>query len=193
MEYVKVLLNKVDVNKNAGPDGIPNIFLKNTSENLAILLVEICNKSLEEGTCPFIFKSSFLTPIFKKGDKSDIRNHRSVCILNAMAKVFEKIIRDYIFSHIRHLVSTKQHGFVCNRSTITNLLEFTNYVSTSLEESLEVHSIYTDFSKAFDKVNISILLSKLAAFGIRGRLFQWFKSYLYDRCQYVVFNGCKSE
>lgn len=53
----------------------------------------------------------------------------------------------------------------------------------------DVHSIYLDFSKAFDSVNIPRLLTKMRKFGIGGMLLEWFKSYLTGRELFVCFNG----
>jgi hypothetical protein len=45
-----------------------------------------------------------------------------------------------------------QHGFDKGRSTVLNLLEYSSFVLKSIEDRCQVDSIYTDFSKAFDKV-----------------------------------------
>ena len=37
----------------------------------------------------------------------------------------------------------------------------------------------------------STLLEKLYALGIRGNIYNWFKSYLGNRKQYVIYNNCK--
>lgn len=42
------------------------------------------------------------------------------------------------------------------------------YVLKLYDQNSHVDSIYTDFQKAFDKVNHSILLCKLKAFGFNG-------------------------
>ena len=60
----------------------------------------------------------------------------------------------------------------------------------NLERLYVVNTV--DFSKAFDKVDHQILLTKLHAYGIRGKLFEWFKSYLSNRDQTVVVNGSHS-
>jgi hypothetical protein len=49
--------------------------------------------------------------------------------------------------------------------------------------------MFYDLSKAFDTVNIEILLEKLAAIGKLGDDLHWFKIYLTDRTQYTDVNG----
>jgi hypothetical protein len=53
--------------------------------------------------------------------------------------------------------------------------------------------LYTDFRKAFDSVDHGILLNKLLDFGFHGSLFAWCSSYLRNREQQVVLNGCQSD
>ena len=50
-----------------------------------------------------------------------------------------------------------------------------------------------DFSKPFDTVNCAILLEKLYHYGISGIAYDWFSSYLSDRCQFVSINNFRSD
>lgn len=53
--------------------------------------------------------------------------------------------------------------------------------------------LYTDFSKAFDKVNHSILLRRLSNYGFSDRFVVWFQTYLRGRSQYVKINNVTSD
>jgi hypothetical protein len=54
------------------------------------------------------------------------------------------------------------HGFVKGRSTVLNLLKYSSFDLKSFENEWQVDSIYTDFSKAFDKVRNRWLLDKMS-------------------------------
>ena len=58
-----------------------------------------------------------------------------------------------------------------------------------LDDGNSVDVLYLDFSKAFDKVNHAILMEKLSAAGIRGKLWAWIKDWLSGRMQRVVIDG----
>ena len=48
---------------------------------------------------------------------------------------------------------------------------------------------YIDYAKAFDKVDIKILLGKLGKYGVRGRLLKWIEAFLTGRSQKVALEG----
>ena len=51
------------------------------------------------------------------------------------------------------------------RSTVTNLACFAQFVSERLDDHGQVDTVYTDFSKAFDRIDHGILVGKLCDFG----------------------------
>lgn len=62
-----------------------------------------------------------------------------------------------------------------------------------MDVGFQIDAVYTDFKKAFDRVDHEILLNKIAYNGIRGNLLRWFCSYVSNRNQIVVCNGYQSD
>ena len=89
---VRDVLITLNVGKASGPDGINNIVLRQTANELAIPLCQFFNFSLDSCSLPSSWKISNVCPIFKSVDPSLPSNYRPVSLLNTMEKVFEKMI-----------------------------------------------------------------------------------------------------
>lgn len=118
-------LKSIDINKGAGPDGIPPIFIRKTSSALGHPLMIIYRKSLSTGVFPSVWKTAKIVPIHKSDDKESVSNYRPISILSSFAKIFESLVCPYIQNHLKLYLSDDQHGFVARRSTSTNLIPYT--------------------------------------------------------------------
>jgi len=185
------LPNKV----SAGPDGIPQLLLKKLAVHLAAPLCHIFNISLATGQLPKDWLLANITAIFKKGLHSDPANYRPISLTSAVCKLFERLIRDQMLNYFlqRNIISQAQHGFMANRSTVTQLLKCCNEWTKSLDTSDPIDVVYLDISKAFDQVSHEKLLEKLAHYGIGGELLAWIKAYLANRQIRVRVNSVYSE
>ena len=107
----------------------------------------------------------------------------------------ESFVRDSVMKHLlqNNLLSSKQHGFISGRSTITQLLNYLDKCAQSVALGSVVDAIYLDFEKAFDTVPHRRLLGKLEAYGIRGDILRWINDYLTERTQVVLVNGAESD
>jgi len=72
------------------------------------------------------------------------------------------------------------------------VISFHDQVTHLVDEGKAVDVVYLDLSKAFDTVPHSILLEKLAAYGLDGCTLCWIKNWLNGRAQRVVVNGVES-
>ncbi|KAI5739254.1 hypothetical protein M8J77_016910 [Diaphorina citri] len=179
-------LKSLNVHKGSGPDGIPNRFLKECRFSLAFPLFLLFNQSLSQGVFPRHWKKCFISPIPKRGvSKTVVTNYRPIAILSAVPKIFESLVLDKLLPFIHHSIIPHQHGFIPGKSVSTNLLEYSNFISSNLSSGTQVDSIYLDLTKAFDRVNHKVLLSKLRGHGIEGTLLEWFASYLSGRICFV--------
>ena len=74
------------------------------------------------------------------------------------------------------------------RSCLTNLLTFYRNVYEAVDNDANYDIIYLDFSKAFDKVLYDMLLSKVRAHGIDGKVLRWIRLWLSNTQQRVTIN-----
>lgn len=180
-------------NKSNGCDEIVPIFLKNCAEQMCYPLFYLFNRSLSEGAFPDRWKISHISPIFKTGSRCQVSDYRGVAILPTMGKLFEAIVCEKLTNHFMKYLSSRQHGFVRGRSAETNLLELTQKGLDTIESGRQLDVIYTDFRKAFDRVDHGILLLKLSKMGVNSSMLDWISTYLSNRRQYVLVEGERSQ
>ena len=166
---------------------MPSALIKNIRSAISPALTYLFNSSLSNGVFPSIWKSSYIIPLHKSGPKNDEKNYRGICKLSCIPKLFESIVTDFMYNQCKTVISPIQHGFV--RSTATNLIEISSTIVRNFGEGLQTDVIYTDFSKAFDRVHHDILLTKLEWLGFPKWLLKWIKSYLCGRTQRVIFKN----
>ena len=75
---------------------------------------------------------------------------------------------------------------------MTQLLETLEEWTDLLDQNFSIDVIYLDFQKAFDTIPHQRLLSKVHAYGIRGKVNEWIRNFLLNRRQRVVLNNSKS-
>ena len=85
-----------------------------------------------------------------------------------------------------------QFGYRREHSTYHALIILVDKITEALDEGNMTVGVFINLKKAFDTVNHSILLRKLYAYGIRGSMYNWLKSYLTNRMQYTYFQKEKS-
>jgi hypothetical protein len=185
---VEFFLGQLVNNKSPGPDLIPTKILKHCRKALSLPLTTIFNASLSQGIFPSRWKHANVTPVLKKGSRTMVKNYRPISLLSVMSKIFEKVLHKKIYSHVRRHIAREQHGFISHRSTVTNLAEYVHDIAKHVNNKVQVDAVYTDFVKAFDRVDHVLLLHKLRSFGICGQLHKLLSDYLSDRTQIVTID-----
>lgn len=182
------ILKNFDEDYSDSPDGVPAALILKCCNNLVEPLTFLFNLSLLTGIFPAFWKLSFIIPVHKKGNKSLINNYRPIAKLAPIPKLFESLVFEVLMFNCKSVLSPLQHGFLKSRSTSSQLVEFTSYCINSMENGQQIDCIYTDFSKAFDKVQHNILIFKLKQLGFNQLLLSWISSYLSNRFFRVAFN-----
>ena len=148
-------------------------------------LTDIFMKSILTGIYPTEWQLARVTPIFKKGSKSDINNYRPISVIPVVSKVLEKLVYDQLYHYLNDnkLLSSCQSGFRSLHSTITALLVATNSWSVNIDNGFLDGVVFIDLKKAFDTIDHEIISRKMSYFGAGQETITWFPSYVSDRTQ----------
>ena len=193
-EEIKGVIHSLN-NSSSDWDEIPTILVKKCVDSFIEPLTYLVNSSISEGIFPSELKLAGVVPIFKSGDPSLITNYRPISVLSFFSKVFEKVMYNHIISFMNKndVLYDQQFGFRQKHLTQQAIIMLVDKITRSLDAGDIVISVFLDLKKAFDTVDHHILLKKLYAYGIRGKVLKLFHSYLFNRSQYVIYDDMQSE
>ena len=189
-DEVMDIINQLQ-SKSTGPHSIPVNLLKLIPDLILDPLCKIISNSFITGIFPDALKISKVIAIHKGESTEDLNNYRPISLLSIFDKIIEKLMHKRLYSFLdEHSILFKnQFGFRKNNSTSFALIQITEKIKETIEKKKYGCGIFIDLRKAFDTVNHEILLKKLEHYGIRGTALIWFKSYLFNRQQFVFHNG----
>ena len=95
IDFVEKELDNLNTTEATGADNIHIKFLKMSSSTIAPLLtyIHVFNCSGKQQIFPIAFKLAKVTPIYKKGEKSNKNNYRPISVLPVLSLIFEKIFK----------------------------------------------------------------------------------------------------
>ena len=118
------LLKNLKPGKDAGPDRLKPILLRELREEIAPITKIIFDRSLQTGKLPANWMMANVMPVFKNGDKSLAENYRPISLTCSLCKVLEHILASNIIRHLdgQGILCYLQHGFREKRSCETQLI-----------------------------------------------------------------------
>ena len=190
-QKVEIALQRMSPKTSATPDGIPPIVLKKIGPTILYFLTTFFQLSISTATVPRQWKTANVIPIHKKSSKENATNYRPISLTSSVCRLLEAVVKDEVLQHLmsNNLISRSQQGFLPRRGTATQLLQTLNDWTTAFDNKNPVDVIYTDFSKAFDRVSHAKLSQTLFSFGIGGVNLRWITEFLTGRTQRVEVNG----
>lgn len=96
LSAIKTLKNK----SSTGPDGLSPIVIKSLEDSICLPLLLIFNASILSGIIHTKLKSALVTPVFKKGLSSSVKNYRPIFLTCVCCRLMESIINETIISFL---------------------------------------------------------------------------------------------
>ena len=114
---VRSAMKALPNHKSAGLDNIPIEFFKPPNEEIVRVFTILCNKIWSSKCWPEDWKTSIYIPIFKKGDRKECANYRTIALISHASKIMLKILQQRIESYICPELPDEQAGFRKERGT----------------------------------------------------------------------------
>ena len=187
-------LLKIDSNKSTGVDDITSRMLKLAAPIIAPSITNLIKLSFSLNVFPSRWKTAKVTPIFKRGDPTDVSNYRPISVLPTLSKIAERHVRNAVYSFLseNYSIYLRQSGFRLKHSTETALIKIIDDLIFNLDNERVSGMVLVDYRKAFDMIDHTLLLEKLEVYGLSRDSLQWFTSYLKDRRQHVKLGDKQS-
>lgn len=157
------------------------------------IITSLINRSIQSGIFPEAWKVAKVRPLPKINNPVDLKDLRPISILPFMSKIIEKVVSMQLteYLQVNDILPSKQSGFRKGRGTVTALLDVVDDILAGQDVGEGAILVLLDFSRAFDTISPTLLLSKLAYYGFDSVSMKWFSSYLSNRTQSVEVCGGK--
>ena len=164
MREAYIALRQTKVKKAPGPDGIPNIVLKEFAFELAPLIADMYNTPLCEGVVPPSLKHAIVSPLPKQMPPKSVENDiRPISLTNQVAKIMEGLTLTRSLPGIYKDLDCKQFaaaGMSTQHATAYVLHLVLEALDSGDSGSCSARLFFADFRKGFDLIDHTILLSK---------------------------------
>ncbi len=185
---VYAVLKNINASKATGPDGIPPRLIKEFAYELSVPITDILNSSYTEGTVPHQWKKAIVIPVPKQYP-AKIDKLRPVSLTDCFAKISEGFVTNWVLEDIQDKIDINQYGNVKGVSTSHYLVSLMHFLHMGANTPKNIGTVVlTDFSKAFDLIDHTLLIQKFIQIGVRESIIPWICSFVTERQQCVRYN-----
>jgi hypothetical protein len=124
-DFVDKQICKLSGKKATGYDEISSKILKLAKPTVVKPITELINKSLDTSVFPAKLKIAQVAPVHKKNSTLGKGNYRSVSVLPAVSKFFERAVYiqivDFFYNYFNIFLSTFRENYSCQDSLIKKI------------------------------------------------------------------------
>ena len=176
------------------PGDLPRELVKEFSVELAVPVCKILKNIFTSAQWPENWRKEYITPIAKITEPETEDDLRPISLTNFFSKVAENFVVSWLLEYVGNQIDFRQYGGMKGNSTSHYLIEFINFILYNQEakEQTAVLACMVDFSKAYNRTNHNILITKLSDMGCPGWLLKIVMAFLTNRSMVVRYKGEQS-
>lgn len=115
------------------------------------VLWKLINKIWKEGGREW--NKRLISPIYKKGEKSEVKNYREVTLMDTAYKIYANILNERLRREVEEKLQENQYGFRKGRGTIDTIYVLNYVANKEMEkEKGKIFAFFADLKAAFDRV-----------------------------------------
>ena len=193
-QKVESKITKAKKTKGGVPGDIPAKLVKEFGPELAPPLSQLFRKISTTGKWPKRWRLEQGLPLKKTNNPMTEDDLRIISLTPFFSKTFEQIVLDWLLEHVDEQIDSFQYGGRKGTSSNHYLIDLITFIlyNQDLPESRAVLATMVDFSKAFNRQNHLILVTKLSDMGVPGWLLKIVIGFLEERQMIVTYNGATS-
>ena len=180
--------------KSGVPNDLPKLIVQEFSPELSKPVCRIISTIAKTGLWPSQWKLEHITAIGKIPRPESEDDLRPISLTPFFSKVTEQFVVMWILEYIKDKIDFRQYGGSKGNSIAHYLIEFINFILSQQDshDQTAVLACMVDFSKAFNRQNHQILITKLCVLGLPGWLLRIVVAFLTDRKMIVRHKGKQS-
>ena len=154
MEEMEVSLSLLKAGKANGPDDISTELIQHLGSGTKKWLLQLYKSCLSTHKLPKIWKKAHVLAPLKPGKDAAIpKSYRPISLLGHTYKLFEWFMLNRVGLVVDKLLIPEQAGFRPGKSTISQVLNLTQFIEDGFEEGEVTGIVLVDLAAAYDTVN----------------------------------------
>ncbi|KAJ1525858.1 hypothetical protein ONE63_009051 [Megalurothrips usitatus] len=189
-EEVKDSINKAQLNRAPGLDGLPLELYKFFWNQIGRIFMKVIQNFQKTGKLPNSMKKIVVSPIPKKGDRTLLKNWRPIGLINVDYKIISRIYGTRMSSVISTLLTSDQSYCVPGRTIYDNLHLLRNVIRHSNTSNSQLAILSLDQTEAFNNVSHQYFNHLLTNHGFGPKFCKAITSLLTNSKGFIKIGSC---
>ena len=190
---IKQTIKLMKSGKSSGPDKLVYEMFK-INDNSIHILQNLFNKIMTEND-EIPFSTSWITPIYKSGNKNDATSYRYINLSSSVEKILTKILNERLNELLYHhkIIHECQIGFRKGNSTVDGIFIVKEISQIYKNYKQPLYLCFIDLSKAFDSVPKTLVIKTLQSVLPNSNFLRLMTKLIIDKKYRILYNGNETD